>query len=493
LTECPLVAHNSRFDRRMMEKMGFEVGEIEGDTMLAHHWLYPELPHDLGYLASTYFCIESCLHPPDWAEEPQRGYWNAMHAFYTRELWKELTWEMREQDMLKGFEEFVMPLARVVYDMGRRGVLIDKESLGQQKEQLEKELAELYEKLEEKAPAVNPRSPKQLQKLLYEDMKLPVQVNPDTGRPTTDETALEKLKSKDKTGIIEVLLQIRTLEKMKSLVEVKVDEDGRLRTSYNVAGTDTGRLSSSQTEEGTGTNLQNIPPWFRKCIIPDRGKVFVEADLEQAEARIVAWLAQDEEMMRIFETGGDIHRWNASRLFGKPEAEVTPDERYLAKRIVHAFDYGLGPKHAAEIIGCSLAEAKRHKEKYFRAFPKIVEWQRSIETGGRTLVTPFGRRRQFYGRENTDLVRKMLAYIPQSTCVDYANRGIIELSKVLPEDVELLLQTHDGFLLQCPPEKAEEVKVLIKQCVEKPIMVNGKELIIPVKIKVGNNWGEVKE
>jgi len=77
--------------------------------------------------------------------------------------------------------------------------------------------------------------------------------------------------------------------------------------------------------------------------------------------------------------------------------------------------------------------------------------------------------------------------------VDYANRGIIELSKVLPEDVELLLQTHDGFLLQCPPERVEEVKVLIKQCVEKPIMVNGKELTIPVKIKIGNNWGEVKE
>jgi DNA polymerase-1 len=277
---------------------------------------------------------------------------------------------------------------------------------------------------------------------------------------------------------------------------VVLDWDGKLRTKYSLTVTDTGRLSSRKTDFDTGFDVQNVPTWFRKVIVPSPGKVFLEVDKRQAESRIVAWLAEEEEEMEIYNSGKNIHKWNAAKMFNMKYEEVKeinePGQPYYkAKRTKHAFNYMLGPIHAADIIGCTVAEAKALKKRNNEAFPKIVAWQKAMgerSHSNRLLITPLGRRRLFLGRQNEDLVRKMIAFVPQSTCVDDLNRGMVLVDRKIQPEEEILAQTHDGFLMECRPEKVDVVKELIKRNCETPMVINGRELTIPVKIKTGQNW-----
>ncbi len=385
---------------------------------------------------------------------------------------------------------------------------------------------------------VNPNSPKQVAKLLYTTLGMPEQFVVDKKtkqkKITTGKSAIAKLKKHDKSGVMAVLEDYRTADKERAIYGDKLlDPDGRMHTKYSQTVTDTGRLSSRTTDDDTGTDQQNLPQDFRKIVIPDEGMVLVEGDLRQAEARIFYWQAQVEELMRICEDpNANIHKHIASQLFGLKEEEIVEDSSPTApygksKRITHGTHYGLGVIHGAEVAGVTVAVFKQVRDAYFRKYPRIPAFHQEVRdtvlpkldglgrvvswpTGERLLTTPLGRQRLFLGRPNEDLVRKMIAFVPQSTCADYLNMGLVRLFGCgelgikgfiegpffTPDKFQVkpqfLIQTHDGFLAQCRPEDVGLFKLLADKAICVPIMIHDKPLVIPLKLKTGKDWGSMK-
>jgi len=297
----------------------------------------------------------------------------------------------------------------------------------------------------------------------------------------------------DRAELLDVIIELRHLYTLVSnFLEAPIDSDGRIRTSFSLV--ETGRLSSHQDEFGSGTHLQNVPPQLRRMFVADEGMVLIEADKKQGEAMIVAWLAEDEQMKEVFRRGGDVHRKNASYIFGKREEDVTEGERYLAKRMVHASNYMMGINTMAAYCGISKREAKEAQEAYFSAFPKIRVWQNRVREEvfrKRVLVNPFGRRRMFFERLGDELWREALAFLPQSTLVDDVNRSMVELFLRGEPRLQVLHQTHDAVLVQTRPEEVEWAVKLMKECLEQPFVCGGDILTIPVEVKVGRSWGEM--
>jgi len=447
--------------------------------------------------------------------------------------------------MLDYFNSYTMPLFALGLEMSECGVLADAKLLERFKQRLSigvERKKERFEKLTIRSTikkkkhtrkgepwfedimveqGVNPASPKQLMAWLYEELKLPIQYTIDQQtkqkRKTSNDEAVEKLGEKygDKYLALRLLRWLRRASKMLSTyANVVLDADGRIHTIYQEV-TETGRFSSKKTEDDEGLNMQNLPPWFRGVLIPDPGKVLVEWDLSQAEARIVAYLAGEEDMIAVFsDPKRNIHKLNVSKIFGIPEDQVVKDSRPtqpygMSKKCTHGWDYLLGDRHAAHITGKSVAEMAKHREEYYKAYPNIPKWHqfiRNISLSSKILITPFGRRRVFLGRPpkrneagqlfpDEDLVRKMVAWVPQSTCTEYLKRGMLRMQSYLPEGAEFLMDLHDGALLQCWPKDVEALKALIevKTCVPLPIKdIFGKErlLTISAEISVGNRWGK---
>ena len=238
----------------------------------------------------------------------------------------------------------------------------------------------------------------------------------------------------------------------------------------------------------------------RKMFVADLGFTLVAYDLAQAEVRLVAWFAKDERLKSFLLEGGDIHKWNASLIFNKKMDDIKPDERYFAKRIVHAFNYGLGPMHLVDLVRTEFglewakSDATRVRESYFRNSPRILPWHeeiRAVMDSSRVLVNPLGRRRSFFSRSGDDLLRKMIAFLPQSTCVDHLNSGMVRVDLRLKDPAIHLLQVHDEGVLECLPEQLEEIVEIIKEEFKQPICIDGEPMVIPVEIKVGPNWGQL--
>ena len=312
----------------------------------------------------------------------------------------------------------------------------------------------------------------------------------------------------DKSDLLDKILELRHINTILSnFINVDISKDSRLHTSFSLV--ETGRLSSHEDELGKGMHLQNIPGSsqssseeevkfhtnVRKIFIADEGKVLIEADKKQGEAMIVAWLASELRMKEVFKSGGDIHRKNAGYIFRKSEDSVTSNERYLAKRMVHASNYGMGSDTMAAYCGMSRNEAQMAQKRYFEAFPNILSWQSKVRKEvkkTRVLTNPFGRRRVFFDRMGEDLFREAYAFVPQSTLVDDVNKGLIELFYKGEPRLEILTQTHDSVLVQVKLEDVSWAIKLMKNCLEQPFLCGGELLTVPVEIKVGENWGEMK-
>lgn len=236
----------------------------------------------------------------------------------------------------------VHSLIEPLLDMQNRGVRFDVAACRKLKKTYKEDIDKLQAKLNrEVGHELNINSHKQMTEWLYKELKLPKKVKKrkTTGQTTlsADEEVLNDLYTKSGNESIRTVLEIRERGKMLSTyLRVKLDEDLRIRCAYNIAGTETGRLSSSASSRGTGTNLQNVPEDLRILFLADEGKTLINADLSQAEARVVAHLAGETRLIEIFDRGGDIHRKNAANIFNKLESEVTSEERQLAKRVVHA-------------------------------------------------------------------------------------------------------------------------------------------------------------
>ena len=494
------VAQNAQFDTIIL-KVNPPYIDVQGlvqDTMCSHVTVYPELPKGLDVLCSLY------TRQPYYKDWIGRGndeeFWkyNAMDAVVTWQCAQVLDKEMEEFGVKGFYTTYVHPLIPILADMQIRGVKVDQTLRLQASADMLGEVASMTNSLNGiLGKEVNVMSPKQLKQLLYVDMGLPVKYNRARGTESTDEEALEGLAKSHPSPIFDLILGIRHRRKLLGTYLNEGGEgDGRIRCSYLIRGTKTGRLSSRESIFGSGTNLQNIPKGVcRRMFIADEGEVFIEADLSQAEARVVAHLAGEERLIRLFKEGGDIHRQTASWLFSKPIGEIQKGERELAKRLVHASNYGIGPRTFAHHAGVTEGEASLLLQRYFDTFPAIRRWQLEIQSQlgkSKVLCTPLGRKRMFFGRWGEELFREAYSYIPQATVADVLNLALIRyVGWGLPGEV--MLQIHDAFVVQCTPKESDTVISCFKEVFDIPIPIRGEGLVIPVSIKIGPNWQDMVE
>jgi DNA polymerase-1 len=379
------------------------------------------------------------------------------------------------------------------------------------------ELTVVREQLDTLADAVwdvrlNPNSPKQLKEFFYSRMRLPEVWQSQRGerKLSLNREALEKLDLYlHARPIIALILEARDLTKRLSVLETEVSRDGRMRTSYNIGGTNTGRWSSSSDVTGTGTNLQNITPELRRMFVADPGYKLCGIDLEQAESREVGWLCGtlfgDWRYLDACE-GGDLHTTTARLIWpglgwtgGKADRDIAERNFYrefsyrdMSKKGAHGSNYLGTPWTMARHLKVPVALMESFHEKYFTAFPAIARWHRwvaeQIQRHG-VLTTPFGRRRQFFGRPDDDAtLRKAIAFGPQSSTGDRLNLGLWRIWKHVPE-VELLAQVHDALYVQYR-EGTDEVELIprLLHLVEVELSCEQRSFVIPGEAKIGWNW-----
>jgi len=481
-----LFAQNACFDMTVLERsLGIKTKGLILDTMLAFHCLYAELPKSLAFLCSLY---TDQPYYKDTSVDDLYIY-NGLDTMITFEVAEKLIVELNEANLFEFYHTQIHPLIPVVNKMQVRGIKINNDKKDKVALYEETKLLNAYNTLDvslEKPLNIN--SPKQLKEFLYDDIGLIPIKDRKTGALSTNNEAMMKLKSKYGGNFFDLVLELRKKQKLLSTyLKGKVDDDGRFRCSYNIAGTVSGRFSSSKNIWGTGHNLQNVPKGLcRSFFIPDDGNVFLEFDLSQAEARVVAWLANALPLIDGFERGVDIHTENAKRIFGEYNKEL----RTLAKKLVHAANYGIGSNTFAYIAGIPVSRAKECLKLFFKTYPEIKYWQASITQQIKQihyLVTPLGRKRQFFGYFSAP---DAYSYIPQSTIGDLLNRG---MGKVFNAGYEVMLQVHDSILVQVNIGKEEKAIKEIKELLTIPFKINGRELVVPVEVEMGMNWGEMKE
>lgn len=381
-----------------------------------------------------------------------------------------------------------------------RGILVDTA--------LRSELAERYRNraidVQAKYPNVKLSSTQQLQRWLYGELKLDTRRSRKTGNPTLDEDALVALRAKypAHTPIIDDILTFREADKLLTgFLSTEIDSDGRMRTSFNATGTREGRISSSKTPWGTGGNMQNIPRGdFRRMFVAGAGKLLAKADLVQAEAHATAAFCGDDALLAKFGPGFDIHRFNGSIIYRKPETEITKDQRQIAKRIVHGVNYLMGTNTLALHAKITVADAKRARAAYLAACPKLEPWWASVwEQVARTrkLVNPFGRERRFLdgwytAQAKAEVWRSAVAFLPASTIADIIACAFID-ADAGPSWLVPLLQVHDEIVFELPESRRDEATPIIRRMMERPITVNGRLVTIASDIGFGPNWFDISE
>ena len=481
----------------------------------------------------------------------------ALDCAVTQEIWQKI--KLQLDDTTSKTYQFELDSLKTAMAMTLKGLRVDTDRVKNMRAPLKSKRLKLERMLHLFSNAVtgkdlNHASPKQLQDLFYVHLGIPKIMSYKKGQQkvSTDREALEHLRREYPRAkpFANAILALRDIDKQLSVLETTRDKDNRIRCSYNVAGTETGRWSSSEAPWGTGTNLQNITKDLRSVFIPDEGKVMFYADLEQAESRVVAYITGDDKYIQACESG-DLHTtvvkmvWKNMGWSGdaKQERELAEKPYYLhfsyrdmCKRAGHGTNYGLSATSLGRHLQIKIAHATRFQLLYYGglvakasverwhkqnpdagfdellvkgkdlgggtlriegAFEGIRQWHESVQqqlldTG--TLITPLGRRRQFWNRLNeATTLRAAIAFVPQSTIGDLLNMGLYRVWNELHDDgVEILGQVHDAILGQVPIEKVDELMPKIVDCMTNPIDVNGKTLVIPSSVEVGHTWKDMK-
>ena len=432
--------------------------------------------------------------------------------------------------------DFSLSLQAPVLEMATRGLRVDqrqREFVRQKFITQTKQLEEQLYRLTKEGIGVglaNWKSPPQLKSLLYDVMGLPpVRKRNAKGRmaPTVNRDALESLGNYFLAEpICNHVLALRELGKKIGFLETGIDPDGRMRCNFNIAGTNTGRLASSMSDFGTGTNLQNVDRDLRSVFIADPGYKFANLDLEQADARnvgAICWNLFHKSHGHEFAgayldacESGDLHTYVckmawAELAWGAGDDRNVADQlayrqdsyRQLAKKLGHGTNYYGSPRTMAKHTKVAENIIKEFQRKYFHAFPCIGSfphnrdadnWHNRIRTALKLThsltTTNFDRRRFFWGRHWDDAtLREAIAYEPQSMTADEIDTGIINLWRA--NLVQLLVQVHDNILFQFPEEQEDEIIPWAKEALRVPmVLAGGREFCVPVDAKTGWNWGD---
>ena len=508
--DVPKVAQNYPFDASILEReFGFVTQGLWMDTMLVHNACYSELPKSLDFLTSFY-----TRHPrySDYNPASDQSTWvyNCHDAAITGELAPILRKEAEDLGVWSFYKRHIEPTMISASRMGNRGVEIDMEYFNKLKAALTKKKEEMEEELN-RLCGINPRSPKQVKEFLYGKMGLPPEYTGqgEKRRISTCEECLERLRRKhpEHSGILDLILKPRQLSTLLgNFFSTKFTEDGRITTSYNVAGTSGGRISSSADILGIGTNLQNIPKrrelgkTTRRAFRARKGNILVRIDLSQAEARYVAWDSKNRPLIKAFlDPSFDVHTRNASLIFQKPQDEITPEERFKGKTCVHSANYKGGPRTAEKAAKVSYRFAKEALDRYkLGNAPYLQRWWESIEREvcNRGMIrTKMGRIRIFLGRRDQTTFRSAISYKPQSDIGDVINQSLYNLDKDLPEGCFPILQVHDEVVCEAPVELALPCAIALDKALTHTFTWDDvpEPLIIPREICIGFNWYDLKQ
>ena len=480
------------------------------DCQILHYLLNPESSHNLGALVQGYLGID--IEAPGTREVSGSLFGDDGEAAAERDRSEECKALIPLADRLyaglesrKLYDEIEEPLIRVLSEMELTGVKIDLASLQDFAAGLRKAMLARESEVRELAgePSLNVSSPKQIGEVVFEKLKLdPLAKKPKKGSWPTDEETLSALS--DRSPIIGAILDYRGLRKLLSTYIEPfpgyVDpSDGRVHTTFNQALTSTGRLSSSSP------NLQNIPVRteqgreIRKAFVPEdpQGQVMMSADYSQIELRVMAHLSGDEHLCAAFREGVDVHAATAAKIFGVPVAEVTADQRRVAKTANFGIMYGISSFGLSQRLGTSRKEAKDLIDGYFESFPAVRSFidgslRKARETG--YTETIFGRKRYIpdINSHNANLrafaERNAVNAPIQGTAADIIKIAMIRVAACLREEglkARMVLQIHDELLLEVPMAEIGRVKeILVRE------MENVVKLTVPLTVECnyGKTW-----
>lgn len=410
---------------------------------------------------------------------------------------------LEETGMLSLFEEIEMPLAFTLDDMEKEGVLVKAEELRVYGDQLQVRIRELEQKIYDQAgEKFNINSPKQLGVILFENMGMPGGKKTKTGYSTAADV-LDKL-APDYPFVADIL-EYRQLTKLKSTyadgLAAYIEEDGRIRSSFNQTITATGRISSTEP------NLQNIPVrmelgrLIRKVFVPKPGYVFLDADYSQIELRVLAHMSGDEMLIQAYREAQDIHRITASQVFHIPFEEVTPLQRRNAKAVNFGIVYGISSFGLSQDLSITRKEAAQYIEQYFATYPKIKSYlDGEVEKAKRDgyITTMFGRRRPVPELKSSNFMQRSFGERVamnspiQGTAADIIKIAMVRVNKALREanlKSRLILQVHDELLIETARDEVDEVSAILER-----EMRQAAQLRVPLEVDMhtGDNWYEAK-
>jgi DNA polymerase-1 len=511
--DCRKVGENVKFDAHVLANHGVRLAGCVHDTLLESYVLEVHERHELGMLAQRY-CGWTVLGydevtgkgasriPFASVEVTRAAEYAAQRTDCALALHDLLFTRIQDDEKLDFvYGSIEMPALPVLWRMERNGVLLDRQKLDAQSHELGKEILGLEQKAYEAAgQPFNLGSPKQIQEILFDRLKLPVKKKTPSGQPSTDEDSLAELALDH--PLPKLILEHRTLSKLKSTYTDKLPKSinpqtGRVHTTYSQTTAVTGRLSSNEP------NLQNIPirtpagRRIRECFIAPPGAKIVSADYSQIELRIMAHLSGDENLRRAFREGEDVHRATAAEVFGLPLEQVGNDERRVAKVINFGLIYGMSSFGVAQNLGIDRGTAQTYVERYFARFPGAKRYmdetrKRAKEVG--YVETVYGRRLWLPELKSGAPVRRQAAERAainapmQGTAADLIKLAMIAVQGFLEKEglkTLLIMQVHDELVLEVPVAELETITTHLPE-----LMQSVARLDVPlvVEVGVGDNW-----
>jgi DNA polymerase-1 len=513
------ILHNTKFDQLVLAHANNNLSGIEFDTLLAANLLRKASDKinlkslSVQYLGEKMETFKELMGKKyktfDQVPITEAATYAAHDALQTFKLAKILKKDLAKK-LQKIFDEIEMPLSQVLFDMEKTGISFDPDSIKDVDTKVKRKLATIEKKifaaLNQKElkefKEINLNSPKQIESLLFDTLRLPVIKKSMKGKRSTDQEVLSELSKHH--PIPGMILQYRELFKLKStyidaLPKYVNPKTKRIHTSFSQTIVATGRLSSSNP------NLQNIPASgdfglkIREAFVAPRGSQFLSADYSQIELRVLAHMSKDKNLCNAFMDGTDIHKQTASQIFDIPINKVIHEQRQVGKRINFSIIYGLTPFGLSRDLGIKPGEAKKYIEKYFDRYPRIAEWIDSTVNDAKKKgfsETSMGRRRYIPGlheknRSLYEASRRIAINSPvQGTSAEIMKIAMINVHNALSKNnlsSKMVLQIHDELLLECPNDELKKVEKLVKSEMESVVKW---AIPLTVDIRTGKNWAK---
>ncbi|WP_416056142.1 DNA polymerase I [Stenotrophomonas maltophilia] len=510
------LGQHGKYDLHVLRRHGVDVQGYHDDTMLESFVLNSTATrHDMDSLALRYLGYSTIKFedvagkgakqiPFSQVGIDEASRYAAEDADITLRLHRALQPQLLAEPSLDSvYRDIEMPLVPVLASIEANGVRIDTDELRRQSHDLSSRMLAAQQKATELAGrSFNLDSPKQLQAVLFDELKLPAVVKTPKGQPSTNEEALEAIA--DQHELPRVILEYRGLAKLRSTYTDKLPEmvnpdTGRVHTSYHQSGAATGRLSSSDP------NLQNIPirtedgRRIRRAFIAPEGMQLLAADYSQIELRIMAHLSEDPGLVRAFEQGADVHRATAAEVFGRALDEVTANERRAAKAINFGLMYGMSAFGLARNLGIDRGQAQDYVALYFSRYPGVRDFMERMRQQARDqgyVETLFGRRlylNDIHARNQglrAGAERAAINAPMQGTAADIIKRAMVSVDQWLHESgapARMILQVHDELVFEAEAGFIDELRENVVQR-----MSQAAQLRVPLVVDtgIGSNWDE---